>query len=182
MRLVYWVLFSCFIEICYIFDCLIVLKFEGIPPKWPYLPCLSMAGRALLAGYHWYMQNYFTGTGAMMEQPSASNAPLKNWSMQMVYIYHELQIKPQQHTGNPMDFTAKTNTRFTQNSFKLFWYTLFSLFAATWHIICQDAKIWYLPGAYKKAIISLSQIIRSEFCLICKILDFVLYKPIMLEN
>ena len=27
---------------------------EGILPKGPYLPCLSMAGRALLAGYHWY--------------------------------------------------------------------------------------------------------------------------------
>ena len=25
---------------------------EGILPKWPYLPCVSMAGRALLAGYH----------------------------------------------------------------------------------------------------------------------------------
>ena len=27
-------------------------KFEGILPKGPYLPCVSMAGRALLAGYH----------------------------------------------------------------------------------------------------------------------------------
>ena len=27
---------------------------EGILPKGPYLPCVSMAGRALLAGYHWY--------------------------------------------------------------------------------------------------------------------------------
>ena len=26
---------------------------EGILPKWPYLPCVSM-GMALLAGYHWY--------------------------------------------------------------------------------------------------------------------------------
>ena len=26
--------------------------FEGILPKGPYLPCVSMAGRALLAGYH----------------------------------------------------------------------------------------------------------------------------------
>ena len=28
---------------------------EGILPKGPYLPCLSMAGRALLAGYHRYI-------------------------------------------------------------------------------------------------------------------------------
>ena len=28
---------------------------EGILPKGPYLPCVSMAGRALLAGYHRYM-------------------------------------------------------------------------------------------------------------------------------
>ena len=27
-------------------------EFEGILPKGPYLPCVSMAGRALLAGYH----------------------------------------------------------------------------------------------------------------------------------
>ena len=29
---------------------------EGIPPKGPYLPCVSMAGRALLAGYHLQFQ------------------------------------------------------------------------------------------------------------------------------
>ena len=28
---------------------------EGILPKGPYLPCLRMAGRALLAGYHRYV-------------------------------------------------------------------------------------------------------------------------------
>ena len=27
-------------------------EFDGILPKGPYLPCVSMAGRALLAGYH----------------------------------------------------------------------------------------------------------------------------------
>ena len=30
------------------------LNIEGILPKWPYLPCVSMAGRALLAGYPRY--------------------------------------------------------------------------------------------------------------------------------
>ena len=25
---------------------------RGYPEKWPYLPCVSMEGRALLAGYH----------------------------------------------------------------------------------------------------------------------------------
>ena len=29
-----------------------VVEFEGILPKGPYLPCVSMAGRALLVGYH----------------------------------------------------------------------------------------------------------------------------------
>ena len=28
---------------------------DGILPKGPYLPCVSMAGRAFLAGYHWYV-------------------------------------------------------------------------------------------------------------------------------
>ena len=31
---------------------------EGILPKGPYLPCVSMAGRALLAGYHRYVGIY----------------------------------------------------------------------------------------------------------------------------
>ena len=31
---------------------------EGILPKGPYLPCVSMAGRALLAGYHRYCWSY----------------------------------------------------------------------------------------------------------------------------
>ena len=32
---------------------------KGILPKGPYLPCVSMAGRALLAGYHWYVAYQF---------------------------------------------------------------------------------------------------------------------------
>ena len=32
------------------------MHIDGILPKGPYLPCVSMAGRALLAGYHRYMQ------------------------------------------------------------------------------------------------------------------------------
>ena len=34
---------------------ILCLYIEGILPKGPYLPCVSMAGRALLAGYHRYM-------------------------------------------------------------------------------------------------------------------------------
>ena len=30
---------------------------KSILQKGPYLPCVSMAGRALLAGYHWYMHH-----------------------------------------------------------------------------------------------------------------------------
>ena len=32
---------------------------KGILPKGPYLPCISMAGRALLAGYHRYSEHWF---------------------------------------------------------------------------------------------------------------------------
>ena len=35
-----------------------IRHFEGILPKGPYLPCVSMAGRALLAGYHRFMMHY----------------------------------------------------------------------------------------------------------------------------
>ena len=31
---------------------------EGIPPKGSYLPCVSTAGRAILAGYHTYVVLY----------------------------------------------------------------------------------------------------------------------------
>ena len=34
-----------------------ILHIDGILPKGPYLPCVSMAGRALLAGYHRYMKS-----------------------------------------------------------------------------------------------------------------------------
>ena len=37
---------------------------EGILPKGPYLPCVSMAGRALLAGYHWYASIIWVITGS----------------------------------------------------------------------------------------------------------------------
>ena len=33
---------------------------EGILPKGPYLPCVSLAGRALLAGYHRYVSKHET--------------------------------------------------------------------------------------------------------------------------
>ena len=32
---------------------------EGILPKGPYLPCVSMAGMAFLAGYHPYIDNSY---------------------------------------------------------------------------------------------------------------------------
>ena len=38
---------------------IIIAYFEGILPKGPYRPCVSMAGRALLAGYHrFYLLSY----------------------------------------------------------------------------------------------------------------------------
>ena len=33
------------------------IDFEGILPKGPYLPCVSMAGRDLLAGYPRFVKN-----------------------------------------------------------------------------------------------------------------------------
>ena len=34
----------------------VISQYEGILPKGPYLPCVSMAGTALLAGYHQIIQ------------------------------------------------------------------------------------------------------------------------------
>ena len=42
--------------------------FEGILPKGPYLPCISMAGRALLAGYHHCIVNSLRLSDAYMHQ------------------------------------------------------------------------------------------------------------------
>ena len=39
-------------------DTWILEHIKGILPKGPYLPCVSMAGRALLAGYHRSENNY----------------------------------------------------------------------------------------------------------------------------
>ena len=41
--------------LAYLFSPRILTYIEGILPKGPYLPCVSMAGRALLAGYHRYL-------------------------------------------------------------------------------------------------------------------------------
>ena len=38
--------------VCILTDSLPFCRLEGILPKGPYLPCVSMAGRAVLAGYH----------------------------------------------------------------------------------------------------------------------------------
>ena len=38
-------------------------NFDGILPKGPYRPCVSMAGRALLAGYHRFVEYRDTITG-----------------------------------------------------------------------------------------------------------------------
>ena len=39
-------------------QCFIKAYIEGILPKGPYLPCVSMAGRALLAGYPRHVNHY----------------------------------------------------------------------------------------------------------------------------
>ena len=45
----------------YVIYMYVVTYIEGILPKGPYLPCVSMAGRALLAGYHRYMGQALAG-------------------------------------------------------------------------------------------------------------------------
>ena len=38
-------------------------QYDGILPKGPYLPCLRLADRALLAGYPWIPQCWYTEYG-----------------------------------------------------------------------------------------------------------------------
>ena len=45
---------------------------EGILPKGPYLPCVSMAGRALLAGYHRYVTTATTTTTTITTSTTAT--------------------------------------------------------------------------------------------------------------
>ena len=43
-------------------------SYRWYPPKGPYLPCVSMAGRALLAGYHRYGDEISLGSTLGMEE------------------------------------------------------------------------------------------------------------------
>ena len=52
IKLLVWILFSMLYLTRIQIYWLLLAQFEGILPKGPYLPCVSMAGRALLAGYH----------------------------------------------------------------------------------------------------------------------------------
>ena len=63
-----------------------VAYIEGILPKGPYLPCVSMAGRALLAGYHWYARSI----GEATSFPSKVCSLLINFM-----IYHKKGQKEQ---------------------------------------------------------------------------------------
>ena len=58
-----------------------LIDIEGIPPKGSYLPWVSMAGSALLAAYHRYMQENQTKGNALKI--------FANGSRQEVWIYHK---------------------------------------------------------------------------------------------
>ena len=45
---------------------------EGILPKGPYLPCVSIAGRSLLAGYHRYAVSAFEGLKLSLFFPTSA--------------------------------------------------------------------------------------------------------------
>ena len=58
---------------------------EGILPKGPYLSCVSMAGRALLAGYHRYDSVFCTTTSFDNRLYLLISATLKN---SVMYLFH----------------------------------------------------------------------------------------------
>ena len=57
------------------------LYFEGILPKGPYPPCLRMADRALLAGYHRFVEDLFFSCQFVLKFciPHTTHALLKIW-------------------------------------------------------------------------------------------------------
>ena len=67
--------------------------FEGILPKRPYLPCVSMAGRALFAGYHRFIYaslNFIALSWSPVCRPFAPVLPYYNWeSLQQTSINFE---------------------------------------------------------------------------------------------
>ena len=63
----------------------VVLHIEGILPIGPYRPCLSMAGRALLVGYHWYMHQWIGS--ALVQIMVCHLFDAKLWSELMVDYY-----------------------------------------------------------------------------------------------
>ena len=59
---------------------IIVFHFEGILPKGPYLPCVSMAGRALLAGYHRFLYSNCTVHDSLYDNMEMVPFDILHWS------------------------------------------------------------------------------------------------------
>ena len=55
---------------------------DGILPKWPYLPCLRMADKALLTGYPWYPIT--VPVDSATDIPSARSMPVHRVILEMV--------------------------------------------------------------------------------------------------
>ena len=66
------------------------LHIEGILPIGPYLPCVSMAGRALLAGYHRYMD---FETGGMSMQMMRNVKQVSSHTYKYMYVHEYLWLK-----------------------------------------------------------------------------------------
>ena len=76
------------------------IHIEGILPKGPYLPCVSMAGRALLAGYPRYVSIWiFVDTCKRKTSPVPRSIWLQQCNKQ---ITHELIISCDIYIGLPL--------------------------------------------------------------------------------
>ena len=85
----------------------IVPVIEGILPKEPYLPCVSMAGRAILAGYHRDMADTNYGNSAM-EEIINSNFTHDDIDSQQMACWNKKEKTDQIQPSRHMRYTDKS--------------------------------------------------------------------------
>ena len=72
--------------------CVVCPDFEGILPKGPYLPCISMAGRAFLAGYHRFVQTFYIADDYKVRKISTSCVTYFFYEFVVPYFHYLMDL------------------------------------------------------------------------------------------
>ena len=100
----------------------VLADIKGILPKGPYLPCVSMAGRALLAGYHRYVE-------FRLLLPRFWSC-LTQWWICVVGVYKK------EHVCRPVHSSVGRTTNFSVDTYRFVFWT-----KSLVYIICVK-RVW----------------------------------------